>query len=122
MKYLFLTLLFLSQVSAQNSRPSLTEFSNEVNKSLPEVYDSVTKLMKTTVENNNFKYNFIIDADQKEYAFAMPKVREQILKTICSKRTEKTILKSYRAHIIYSYENVKGQSLGEFMVRPDYCK
>ena len=92
-----------------------------MNKDLPEIYDHMTKLMRTSVENNNLKYQFLINADQKEYNWALPKVRTQILANICKNARQKAILKNYRANIVYSYENVKGQSLGEFMVRPDHC-
>ncbi|WPU66649.1 hypothetical protein [Peredibacter starrii] len=92
-----------------------------MNKELPEIYDHMTKLMRTSVENNNFKYQFLINADQKEYNWALPKVRSQILSNICKNSRQKAILKNYSANIVYSYENVKGQSLGEFMVKPDHC-
>lgn len=118
MKLLIITILFASLAHAE----TLEDYSREMNKSLPEVYDPVTKLMRTTVENNNFKYHFLLDANHAEYAWALPKVKAQILKTICSKNSEKKILKGFKGNIVYSYENVKGQSLGEFMVKPDHCK
>ncbi len=103
------------------SLPTLEETSNKLNKDLPEVYDPVTKLRTTTVENNNIIYNFLVDANQKEYDWAMPKVRNQVMSTICSKSRERTILKGHKANIVYRYENVKGQSLGEFMIKPEQC-
>ena len=124
MKLIYTTIAFLILAGAcfaQSPRPSLEEISKEINKDLPQVYDPVTKLMRTTVENNSLKYHFLLDADQKEYSWAMPKVRTQVLSTICSKPREKTVLKNYRVNILYSYENVKGQSLGEFMVKPEQC-
>lgn len=125
MKLIYMTFaisILGSNSFAQSARPSLEDISKELNKTLPEVFDPVTKLMRTTVENNNLKYNFLLDADQKEYSWALPKVRAQILSTICNKSREKTILKNYKANIVYSYENVKGQSLGEFMVKPEHCQ
>lgn len=107
---------------AQPQRKSLEEISTEMNKALPEVYDQVTKLMRTTVENNNINYHFLIDADKKDFAWALPKVRSQILSNVCKNVRQKTILTSYRANIVYSYENVKGQALGEFMVKTDQCQ
>lgn len=121
MKMLFLTMTLLSTASFAQSRPTLEEVSKEMNKDLPEIYDHMTKLMRTSVENNNLKYQFLINADQKEYNWALPKVRTQILSNICKNSRQKAILKNYRANIVYSYENVKGQSLGEFMVKPDHC-
>lgn len=101
---------------------SLEELSRSVNKDLPEVYDPVTKLMRTTVENNYFKYHFIVAATKVEFEGAIPKVKAQILKTICSHRREKMILSGHKAPILYSYENVQGQSLGEFVVSPGFCR
>lgn len=117
----YLTLALLSTVSFGQTRPTLEEISKEMNKDLPEIYDHMTKLMRTSVENNNIKYQFLINADQKEYNWALPKVRTQVLNNICKNSRQRTILKNYQANIVYSYENVKGQSLGEFMVRPDHC-
>lgn len=118
MKLLLIFLLSTSFTYAE----TLEDYSREMNKTLPEVYDPVTKLMRTTVENNNFKYHFLLNANHAEYAWALPKVKAQILKKICSKSSEKKILKGFKSSIVYSYENVKGQSLGEFMVKPDHCK
>lgn len=109
------------KVSAQIPRPSLKDISTEVNKSLPAVYDHATKLTTTTVENNNLYYHFVVAATQKEYEGALPKVKAQILKTICSKKVERSILKEHKANIVYRYESDKGLSLGEFLVKPDHC-
>jgi hypothetical protein len=114
-------ILFLFSVQLMARPESLQELSHKVNKELPEVYDHATKLMRTTVENNHFKYHFIVGGTKAEFEFAYPKVKAQVLKTICSHSREKFILTSHKAGIIYSYENVRGQSLGEFMVRPDFC-
>ncbi|MES2526481.1 MAG: hypothetical protein V4598_05315 [Bdellovibrionota bacterium] len=114
-----LILVFFSvQLMAQ---APLEALSLKVNKDLPEVYDHATKLMRTTVENNNFKYHFIVGATRPEFTTAFPKVKAQILKTICSHSREKTILKGHRAGILYSYESVRGELLGEFLVRPEHC-
>lgn len=110
--------LFSVQLMAQSS---LEELSQKLNKELPEIYDHATKLMRTTVENNNFKYHFIVGGSKAEFENAFPKVKAQILKTICSHRREKSILIVHKAGIVYSYENVAGQSLGEFLVKPDFC-
>jgi hypothetical protein len=107
---------------AQMPKPTLEEVSQKLNQDLPEVYDPVTKLRKTTVENNHLIFNFLIDANQKEYDWAMPKVRKQVMSTICSKSRERSIFKDHNANIVYRYENVKGQSLGEFMIRPEHCR
>ncbi len=119
--YSFFLILITSSALAQAPRPTLKDASVEINSSLPEVYDHVTKLMRTTVENEDLVYHFLIDANQKEYDFALPKVKTQILSTICKRSTERSILKGHRANIIYRYENVKGMSLGEFMVNPSHC-
>lgn len=108
-------------ISAQGPRPTLEQKSSEINKALPEIYDRITKLRTTTVENNNISYHFLVDATPAEYREAFPKVRAQILRTICQKRTERSLLKDFNANIVYRYENVKGMSLGEFMVKPDFC-
>lgn len=115
-----LLLIFLS-VSVYAQQPSLEELSNKMNKDLPEIIDPVTKLQKTTVENNNLYFNFIVDAKEKEFSWALPKVKSQILSTICSKGKEKALLVNHRANLVYKYESVKGTSLGEFMVRPEHC-
>jgi hypothetical protein len=100
---------------------SLEETSSKINRDLPEVYDHITKLRSTTAENNNLVYNFLVDVNQKEYQWAMPKVKAQVLSTICSKGRERMVLHVHNANIVYRYENVKGQSLGEFMIRPEHC-
>lgn len=100
---------------------TLEELSGKVNKDLPEVYDHATKLMRTSVENGNFVYQFIIGANKEEYALAMPKVRTQVMSTICKHGREKSILTLHKANIVYRYENVKGQSLGEFMIPTEHC-
>jgi hypothetical protein len=106
---------------AQISRPSLKDISTEENKSLPQIYDHATKLNTTSVENNNFYYHFLVGATQMEFDLALPKVKAQILKTICSRKIERSILKEHKANIIYRYESDKGLSLGEFMVKPEHC-
>jgi hypothetical protein len=116
-----LFLLFTLSAFAQVARPGLAEISHTLNKSLPEVYDQLTKLVSTSVENNNFIYHFLVNANQSEFDGALPKVKAQILKTICAKKVERSLLKVHKAHLVYRYENVKGQSLGEFMVRPEHC-
>jgi hypothetical protein len=122
MKFYLLILLLPIFASAQGPGLSLEEVSEKLNKDLPEVYDPVTKLRKTTVENNNLIFNFLIDANQKEYNWAMPKVKTQVMSTICSKSRERLVFKNHNANIVYRYENVKGQSLGEFMIRPEHCR
>jgi len=99
----------------------LDELSVKLNKDLPEVYDHATKLMRTTVENGSFVYQFIVGANKEEYAFAIPKVRTQVMSTVCKHAREKSILEKYKASIVYRYENVKGQSLGEFMIPAGHC-
>lgn len=113
--------LFIPLIAIAQIRPSLEEVSAKLNQDLPEIYDPVTKLRKTTVENNNLIFNFLIDANQKDYDWAMPKVKTQVEKTICSKAREKAVFRDHKANIVYRYENMKGQSLGEFMVRPEHC-
>lgn len=100
---------------------TLEELSTKVNKDLPEVYDHATKLMRTTVENGSFVYHFLVGANKEEYALAFPKVRTQVMSTICKHSREKIILGKYKASIVYRYENLKGQSLGEFMIPAGHC-
>lgn len=119
MKIAFFLLLSLSALAQVPQ--TLEEVSARLNRDLPEIYDPVTKLRTTTVENNNLVFNFLIDATQKQYDWAMPKVKTQVLSTICSKGRERSILRDHKANIVYRYENVKGQSLGEFLIRPDHC-
>lgn len=115
-------MLLLISVSMANASPmNLSEVSAHMNKSLPEVYDPVTKLISTSVENHNFKFHFVLKANYKEYSWAMPKVKAKILETICSKSKERVLLKQHRANLVYSYENVEGQLLGLFMVKPEQC-
>ena len=113
-------LLFLFSVQLF-ANSALEAMSRRVNTELPEVYDHATKLMRTTVENNNFKFHFVVGASKAEFADAYPKVKAQILKTLCSHAREKSILKVYKAGILYSYESTRGEALGEFLVRPNHC-
>ena len=99
----------------------LKSYSEKVNQSLPEVYDHITKLRTTSVQNNNFYFHFLVKATQAEFFQFVPRVKTQVLKTICSQSRGGTILKHYKSNLIYQYENEKGQSLGEFMVQPNHC-
>ncbi len=121
MTALLLSIAFSFSLYAQVPRPSLKDASSEINKTLPQIYDHATKLTTTTVENNNLYYHFVVAATQKEYEDALPKVKAQILKTICSKKVERSILKEHKANIVYRYESDKGLSLGELQVKPDHC-
>ena len=122
-KFIFITLsLLLSMWLGAHVKPlSQGEYSEKINKTLPEVYDPVTKLISSSVENNNFSYHFIVAVTRAEFKQALPKVRSQILKTVCSTPREKFIFKVYKANLIYRYENLSGESLGEFMVKPLHC-
>lgn len=117
-------LLFLLALNsfAQSTNPEAQAYSLKINKTLPEVFDHATKLMSTTIENNNFYYHFQLKATRHEYTVAKPKVEAQVLKTICSQPRERTILQKYKANLIYRYENDQGLSLGEFMIRPSHCQ
>jgi hypothetical protein len=115
----FLLCLFISLAIAQ---VTLEEVSSRINKSLPENYDHMTRLRTTTVENNHLVFHFLVKAEKSESQWAMPKVKEQVLKTICSDSREGSVLKRQKVNIVYRYENVKGQSLGEFMVTPEHCR
>ena len=121
MKKLLLCYLICLSAFGQVVRPSLTELSVNINKDLPEVWDHATTLLRTTVENNNIYYHFVLKASEEEFKWALPKVKAQVLKSICSKGREKSILKDYRANIVYRYESDKGPTLGEFMVKSDHC-
>lgn len=115
----FLGLVFLL-LPAQAE--TLLTYSEHINKSLPEVYDHATKLLRTRVVNNALTFDFIVDATKEEFALAFPKVRSQVMRTICRETREGTALKKYQANILYRYESVKGQELGEFMVKPSHCR
>lgn len=118
---LFTNLLIVFPAISQPTKPTLEEISRKINKELPLDYDHATKLVATTVQNTNFYYHFTIKANLEEYKLAFPKVKAQILKTICSQPREFSILKNYKADIVYKYENEKGSTLGEFMVKPEHC-
>lgn len=109
------------QGQTDSSRPSLEEVSVKVNKKLPKKYDHITKLIKTSITNNVFYYHFLVGATREEYKQAEPLVRTQILKTICSKTPERTILLKHKANIVFQYETPNGESLGQFMVKPEHC-
>lgn len=115
---LFLLLTF----SAFAQTPlSLDEYSRKLNSSLPEVYDPVTKLQRTTVENNHLVYHFLVNASVSESNWALPKVKSKVLEGVCQNAHQKNVLQNYKAGIIYRYENLKGQSLGEFLISPSHC-
>lgn len=114
-------LLFFLAASAY-SQVTLEDVSARINKSLPENYDPVTRLRRTTVENQYLIFHFLLDAEKSEYQWALPKVKTQVLKTICSQSREGSVLKVQKASVVYRYENVKGQSLGEFLVTPAHCQ
>lgn len=122
MKIFFKIVIGMSLLNfAQAMTPPLSELSTKINKDLPEVYDHATKLVGTTVQDKNFYFHFILKASHEEYQWALPKVKAQVLKTICSGKREKEILIRHKANIIYRYENDKGQTLGEFMITPSHC-
>lgn len=113
---------FLITQPAVAAANDLEAYSAKLNKSLPETYDHATKLMRTRVENNHLHFDFIVGANKEEFAFAFPKVRSQILSTICRQSREGTALRQYQANVVFKYENEKGQSMGEFLVKPDHCQ
>jgi hypothetical protein len=115
-----LCLLLSFPVFAQ-SKPTLEEYSHKLNGSLPEVYDAVTKLRMTSVENSQLVYNFLVDASLQESSWALPKVKAQVLSRVCKNSYQKNVLQKYRTSLIYRYENLKGQSLGEFLIPPEHC-
>lgn len=119
----FAAILLISNQSGHSepTAPSLEEVSEKVNMNLPEIYDPITKLIKTSIINNTFYYHFLLGATRAEYKQAESKVRGQILKTICSKSTEKLILLKHKANIVYQYETPHGESLGQFMIKPEHC-
>lgn len=100
---------------------TLKDLSDRLNKELPETYDPVTKLMRTTAQDNHLYYHFKLIAEQSEFNWAMPKVKAQVLKTICSRKVERQVLRQMKASIVYRYVSVRGLSLGEFMVTPQHC-
>lgn len=117
---IFLLFLFLNAYAL--IPVTLEKVSSDVNKNLPEVYDPITKLVSTSVEHHHFKYHFIVDATEKEFQEALPKVKAQVLKTICQNSVSRSVLTEHKATIVYSYENVKGQTLGQFLVKPPHCR
>lgn len=120
MKSLLVALLV--SFSCTSFGATLQELSSQMNKTLPEVYDPVTKLQKTSVENNNFYYHFLLDANQREYDRALPNVKRALQKSACGSSKDRRILLQHKANIVYRYENVKGEFLGEFMLKPDQCR
>lgn len=116
-----LSLLFSMSLMAEVKPLSLKEYSEKINKALPAVYDPVTKLIASSVENESLVYHFILAATRVEFSKALPQVRSSVLKSVCSNPREKLVLKEYKANLIYRYESVSGESLGEFMVRPEHC-
>ncbi len=121
MERTYMLVLFLFNFFLTASASSLEELSRNANKDLPEVYDHATKLMRTTVENGNFVSHFLVRASQEGYAIAIPKVRSQVMTTVCKHTREKVILGKHSANLLYRYENEKGQSLGEFMIPAGFC-
>lgn len=107
---------------AQIPGATLQEASDKMNKSLPEIFDPVTKLVTTSVVNKNIKYHFILQASSSEFSWAMPKVKNKVLETVCSQMRERFLLTHYKANIVYSYENLNGQFLGEFMIKSEHCR
>jgi hypothetical protein len=116
----FLLLIFSLSLFAQ-APESLEDMSRKINLSLPEKYDHMTKLLRTRVENNVMNFDFLVNATKEEFAAAFPKVKGEVLKTVCHHSREGLILKAHKKAIIYRYENLKGQSLGEFMISPQHC-
>lgn len=101
---------------------TLTDLSQKVNKDLPVIYDHATKLMKTSVENDQFVYHYIIGGTQEEFDRALPMVKARIFKSACTDKVTKSVLVDLKKSLIYRYESHKGLTLGQFMISPDYCK
>lgn len=116
----YLALIFSLSLFAQT--PSLEMYSQKINADLPENYDKITRLRKTTVENDELVFHFLVLATKEEFSTAFPKVKDQVLRTICRHSREGRVLRELKAPVIYRYENEKGQSLGEFVVRPGHCQ
>lgn len=123
MKILLGIVMSMALIKFAHASPLLLkELSVTINKELPEIYDHATKLVGTSVQNQNFYFHFMLKARPEEYQWALPKVKKQVLQTICSTKREGEILIRHRANIIYRYESDTGQSLGEFMITPSHCK
>lgn len=101
---------------------TLMDISQKVNKDLPRVYDSVTKVMRTTVENDYFIYHYIVDGSKLEFDRALPMVKSNITKSICKDEPTRTVLVHLKKSVVYRYESPKGISLGQFMVSPSHCQ
>ena len=115
-------LLLFACLIASAQTPKLSEYSAKINSELPETYDKVTKLLKTTVENDDLVFHFIVLATKEEFSATHGKVKAEILRTICRHGREGRVLRELRKAVIYRYENEKGQALGELMVRPAHCE
>ncbi len=111
-------MLFITPILAV----TLMDISQKVNKNLPVIYDSVTKLTRTTVENDYFVYHYLVDGTKEEFDRALPMVKGNITKTICRDNPNRTILVDLKKSIVYRYESPKGISLGQFMVSPSHCQ
>jgi hypothetical protein len=122
MKLLLVAIACASFTALASARPKLEEVSKQLNQGLPKVYDSITRLRSTSVKDKYFYYHFEVGVSKEEFDLAFPKVQGQILSSVCSQRPERSILLDYQVPIVYSYESLKGQSLGQFMVRPEHCK
>lgn len=117
---LFLFLFLCALAIAQT--PTLEEFSQKLNSELPENFDHLTRLRKTTVENDHLIFHFLVLVNKEEFASAHPKVKQQVLSRICRDPREGRVLRQLRKPLVYRYENEKGQSLGEFVVTPEHCQ
>jgi hypothetical protein len=122
MKVFLVAAVCTSFAALASARPKLEEISKQLNLGLPKVYDSITRLRSTSVKDKYFHYHFEVGVSKEEFDQAFPKVQGQILSSVCSQRPERSILLDYQVPIVYSYESLKGQSLGQFMVKPKHCK
>jgi len=100
---------------------TIQDFSTKLNKSLPEVYDSITKLERTSVEGDFLVYHFTVDLSQSMFTEHVGKMKNRAEQSSCKNKNTHYVLTKLNKPILYKYENLKGQSLGQFQLAARRC-
>lgn len=114
---LALNLLLLGGIEAS----VLKDFSNKLNRNLPEVYDSITKLERTSVEGEFLVYQFVVDINEEQFKQNIEKIKKNAIVNSCTNKNTLHVVEKLKKSLLYRYENLKGQSLGQFQILSGTC-
>ncbi len=131
MHSILLIFMLISNINQAIANPSKEELSKAfqetmatVNKTLPKMISSDTRLDHVTGENNTFHYQYTLvkysHAEINIEAFKQS-MRPELLKNLCTNSTTE-FARRYNIPMIYTYFGKAGQKITTLKVAPSECK